>query len=393
MTEQLGFVLINPYSIRKMRTGGILARLLRRPGLHLIGAEVFAPSQKLVNEFSAAISKDRTQKAEIRELVVDYIQKNYSPNQNGFGTPRVILLLFKGKNAPKRLQEEVGVISFESQGGETIRDTYADFVKDKNGEVLYFEPAVITFGEKEKVLEKLKIWAKYSGKKSGLIVKNFNAKPRNEEKTLVMLKPDNFQWPSSRVGMIIDHFSRAGLRLIGMKMVQMSVAQAEAFYHPVREVFSRLFEEVVEGKVQRALTNEFEFAVPKKVSRDVMLKIKEDYADNEFSKIIQFMTGRLPSETKTVKQKKELGTEKCLAIVYEGVGAVKKIRGILGATDPTKAAPATVRKEFGQTIMINTAHASDSVKNATREMKILQMDHPNLKEIIQSFNPSRERRK
>ncbi|MEJ0088931.1 MAG: nucleoside-diphosphate kinase [Limisphaerales bacterium] len=54
------------------------------------------------------------------------------------------------------------------------------------------------------------------------------------------------------------------------------------------------------------------------------------------------------------------GTQKCIALVYEGVGAVNKIRDVLGPTDPSKAPPGSIRREFGSTIMVNAAHASDS---------------------------------
>ena len=53
-----------------------------------------------------------------------------------------------------------------------------------------------------------------------------------------------------------------------------------------------------------------------------------------------------------------------MAIVYQGVDAVRKIREVLGPTDPRKAQAGTIRKEFGQTIMINAAHASDAKENA-----------------------------
>ena len=46
--------------------------------------------------------------------------------------------------------------------------------------------------------------------------------------------------------------------------------------------------------------------------------------------------------------------------VHEGVEAVRKIRDVLGPTDPSKAPPGSIRREFGQTIMVNAAHASDS---------------------------------
>jgi len=65
--------------------------------------------------------------------------------------------------------------------------------------------------------------------------------------------------------------------------------------------------------------------------------------------------------------------------------AVRKIREVLGPTDPAKAPPGSIRKEFGQTIMINAAHASDSAENAEREMAIVRVDENNLKALIENF--------
>jgi len=85
------------------------------------------------------------------------------------------------------------------------------------------------------------------------------------------------------------------------------------------------------------------------------------------------------------EQRQAPGTEKCIAIVYQGDDAVRKIRDVLGPTDPSKAPPGSIRREFGQTIMINAAHASDSAKNAKREMQIVQVSENNLKPLIENF--------
>jgi nucleoside diphosphate kinase len=71
--------------------------------------------------------------------------------------------------------------------------------------------------------------------------------------------------------------------------------------------------------------------------------------------------------------------------VYQGVDAVRKIRDVLGPTDPAKAPPGSIRREFGQTIMVNAAHASDSIENAKREMAIIQIDENNFKPLIENF--------
>ena len=96
------------------------------------------------------------------------------------------------------------------------------------------------------------------------------------------------------------------------------------------------------------------------------------------------MAGTRPS--KCPAEKRSLpGTEKCVAVVYQGVDAVRKIRDVLGPTDPAKAPPGSIRKEFGQTIMINAAHASDSPENAKREMAIVRVDENNFKPLIENF--------
>jgi nucleoside diphosphate kinase len=72
--------------------------------------------------------------------------------------------------------------------------------------------------------------------------------------------------------------------------------------------------------------------------------------------------------------------------VYEGLEAVTKIREILGATDPTKARPGSIRREFGTNIMVNAAHASDSVENARREMRILDVaNDPHFEALIKKY--------
>lgn len=387
MAEELAFVIINPYTIRKSRTGGVLGRLLRRPALDLIGARMFAPSPELVEEFAQAIERDKSDKPEIRDLILKYVREKYAPNPQTGERRRVMFLLFKGENAVHRVREEVvGHITHESKTGETIRDTYADFIRDRKGTMVYFEPAVLIATDRDTVKDKILIWAKYAQKDGGLVEKVVKYLPGTKvEKTLVLLKPDNFQWPSARVGTIIDHFSRAGLYIIGVKVVHMSVGMAERFYQPVREIFAERFKGIIEDKVKRALATQFEFTLPDGLAWDVMMKIKDTYAENEFSKIIKFMTGQHPTDAIDSREKIKSGKEKSLAIVYQGENAVQKIRDILGSTDPTKAAPATVRKEFGKDVMVNTAHASDSIQNAEREIGILDIAGAEFQETVENF--------
>ena len=79
------------------------------------------------------------------------------------------------------------------------------------------------------------------------------------------------------------------------------------------------------------------------------------------------------------------GTEKCIAVVYEGPEAVRKIRDVLGPTDPSKAPPGSIRREFGSSIMVNAAHASDSEDNARREIGIVRVGENTFKQVIEEF--------
>ena len=50
--EELSYVIVTPYSMRKSRTGGILSRLISRTGLDLVGGRMFAPGEELVRRYT-----------------------------------------------------------------------------------------------------------------------------------------------------------------------------------------------------------------------------------------------------------------------------------------------------------------------------------------------------
>src|SRR5947207_10685256 len=129
MLQQLAYVIITPYSLYKSRTGGILARLITRTGLDLVGARMFAPSAGLAKEYSNAIvSSNDPQDRRIQELLRDYVIQNFSPDTKTGRRRRVMMLLFKGEDAVRKIRGVVGNISAYRHGGETIRDTYGDLI-------------------------------------------------------------------------------------------------------------------------------------------------------------------------------------------------------------------------------------------------------------------------
>jgi nucleoside diphosphate kinase len=384
MPHQLAYVIITPYSLYKSRTGGILSRLITRTGLDLAGLRMFAPSAELAREYAATIvSAHDTQDRKIQELLRDYVLENFSPDPKTGRRRRVMAMLFRGDDAVRKVRSVVGNLSPDRRGGETIRDTYSDLILDDSGNVRYFEPAVLAAPNNGEAEMKLKIWARHSDADGG-VLENVITYPHGEtgERTLVLIKPDNFKFPTGRPGNVIDFFSRTGLFIVGAKVLRMSTAQAMEFYGPVREFLRAKLKEGVSAKAKDLLEKEFGFKMSpadQKALGDILGPIQ---GDSQFDNIVRFMSGHAPGEIPE-SQWQQPGTEKCIALVYEGVGAVNKIRDVLGPTDPSKAPPGSIRREFGSTIMVNAAHASDSVENAKREFGIVKPGENNFKQVIE----------
>ena len=126
------------------------------------------------------------------------------------------------------------------------------------------------------------------------------------QRTFSIIKPDATR--RNLTGKIVARLEDAGLRVVAQRRIQMTRAQAEGFYavHKERPFFGSLCDFMTSGPV-----------------------------------VIQ---------------------------VLEGENAVEKNREVMGATDPAKAAPGTIRAEFAESIEANSAHGSDSPENAAIEI-------------------------
>ena len=126
------------------------------------------------------------------------------------------------------------------------------------------------------------------------------------EQTLSIIKPDAVA--KNVVGKILDRFESAGLRIAATKKVQLSQADAEAFYavHASRPFFGDLVKFMISGPV--------------------------------------------------------------VVMVLEGENAVLKNRELMGATNPKEAAKGTIRADFADSIDANAVHGSDSLENAKIEI-------------------------
>src|ERR1044072_9426688 len=322
-TEELAYAIVTPYSMRKSRTGGIVGRLISRTGLDLVGGRMFAPGAELAKSYADTIVTETDPRHRAtQELLREYVLKNFTGEKNG-QQARVLFLIFRGTDAVERIHHTVGHIVHERTSGETIRDTYGDYIADDSGSVTYFEPGVLAAFDSKAVERDLKLWAEFSDSDGGILDKvvPFPASAQ-VEKTLVLIRPDNFRFPNLRPGGVIEVFSRSGLSIIGFKVHQMSLEQAEEFYGPVLPVLEK--------------------------------KLGAKSGRDNWESIVEFMAGKKPRECPP-DERDAPGTEQSIAIVYQGVDAVRKIRDVLGPTDPAKAPPGSIRPDFGQPILIHAA--------------------------------------
>jgi nucleoside-diphosphate kinase len=128
------------------------------------------------------------------------------------------------------------------------------------------------------------------------------------ERTFAMVKPDGVQ--RGLAGELIHRFERKGFKLVAAKLMRISRELAEKHYgeHRGKPFFTKLVDFIISGPV--------------------------------------------------------------LAMVLEGEDAVAQVRAMMGATDPKKSGPGTMRADFGMSMARNIIHGSDSVESAKREISL-----------------------
>jgi len=388
MADQLAYLMITPYSLAKSRTGAIISRVLSMTQSELVGAHMFRPSDAFVDRLVASFKKS-TERDASYEPLLKYIDENFRAVNPLSISNRVMVLLFRGPNAIEQMRQEVVGSAKVDVAGDTVRGSFGDFLAYADGQVKYFEPAVLCGLDAESGNEQLKLLSDFAGQDGGVIESAVAfADSGDVETSLVILKPDNFYKRSRRAGNIIDIFSKTGLFLVGAKMLRMTVAQAEEFYGPLRQIFREKLSGKVVDVFREKMTDAFDFEIPDEVYQQIGSMLAERNAEAEFSRIVEYMTGVDPRKL-SAAEKKEPGAVQSLALLYRGKGAVTKIRRWLGATDPSKADYGTVRSDFGRDLMRNAAHASDSAASAERERKIIGLwqteKNPDFKQVIDAY--------
>lgn len=132
------------------------------------------------------------------------------------------------------------------------------------------------------------------------------------ERTLILVKPDAMNRQLG--GAILDRLQKSGLKLVGLKMLHM------------------------DEKLGR---------------RHYSVHVDKPF----FSDLLKYMT-----------------STPIIAAVFEGAGAVEVARRTMGTTNPAKAEPGTIRRDFGLDIQQNSVHGSDSPETAANEIKLFFKD-------------------
>ncbi|MDR1948954.1 MAG: nucleoside-diphosphate kinase [Spirochaetaceae bacterium] len=391
MKQAISYVMVTPYTIAKSRTGGVIARLLARVDLELVGAQMIAPDQAFAREYADYLRRQNAPND--ITLLSDYVELNLAPS--GGRRHRTLLLLFRGEDPCGKLVNICGHLYSEHRRpdagidtltGETIRDTYADLISspDNPSKPTYFEPAVITPRNEKDANEDLALFSRFLEGQENIIRNIRYPDPSKIEQTLVIIKPDNWAHPSSKPGTIIDMFSRTGLRIVGIKVHRFSLAETLEFYGPVEKALAEKLSPVFGKKARVILEKELGFALDGETEKVLTASVGIEYARDQFRRIVKYMSGTRPEECPPEDINKP-GSLMCLILFYEGENAIRKIRDVLGPTDPLQAPSGTVRREFGSNVMENTAHASDSPESVQREQMIVRINENHMRDIINEY--------
>src|SRR5207249_10741567 len=82
--QELSYAVVTPYSMRKSRTGGIVARLISRTGLDIVAGRMFAPSAEVVKGYAETIVTEAESRNRARQqLIGEYLRRNFTGKGNG----------------------------------------------------------------------------------------------------------------------------------------------------------------------------------------------------------------------------------------------------------------------------------------------------------------------
>ncbi|MEW6482542.1 MAG: nucleoside-diphosphate kinase [bacterium] len=299
--------MVNIYSeaLERSITGAILSMIRfmaeEDKPLTFIGADIYRLTKELASDFVKTLRCQKTKKEqEVQDAFKERLLDENSFAKSKYNVRRVFNLVIEGEDVIKRINRLLGDI--RHRNGTTILGKFGFFHKEGNKIIAEFPVSCPSYKDEAEAQIDL-FWNKYKylgGPVNGAIK---YSNPKDVDESVVIIKPNAFDKPyDPRIGDVIDILSRTGMFIISAKIQMPSREQMEEFYAPHR------------GKPF-------------------------------FEELINFMSGK-----------------RSLALLYEGIGARKKIREV---------ALSIIRDNYSDSLTENTIHTSDNLEDFIREKKAI----------------------
>ncbi|HZJ87576.1 MAG TPA: nucleoside-diphosphate kinase [Sphaerochaeta sp.] len=330
MPTSLSYLLVTPHALRTGQFSAPLAPIFSADSVHLAGAQVISLTEAFIDDYSALLQKHSDLAASIECLKSEF----------ALGSTNALLLFFSGSDAataihaalPPAWDPTLGIVALDADEAAKALALFYRHYKDS---------AAVESTEGADL-----------------------------ERSLILLKPDNWRTPSVQPALILQLLASSGVSLIAAKVLQMSVEDALDFYGPIKAPLTNRLAPRFGSQAKAVLEEHFGFSLDDEIEASLTEGVGSLAAEREFHEIIAYMSGNSP-DTIPPERYAEPGSAMTLALLYEGAEAVAKLRRVIGATNPAKAAPGTVRKTFGNNILENTIHGSDSPESTERESAIV----------------------
>lgn len=309
--------LVNIYfsALERSITGDLISmiRFLQEPDsrLEIIAANIFKMDQEFANDFCKTLIPKKDIKEEIiQEIFKEFLRSESNYDKKKYNYKRVFNLVIEGKDAIRRISKILGDIRIRN--GVTILGRYGFFqVSEDNKFIIPEFPASVPANKEEADAQIDLMWNKCKDKGGHLENSIVYSEDKDKvENSLAIIKPNALEASyDPRIGDVINAISMTGMNIVGVKIQIPTKEQMEQFYivHKDRHFFKEL---------------------------------------------VNFMSRK-----------------RSLALLYEGVGALSKIR---------EAALSAIRHAYSDSILENTIHTSDSQESFLREVEVVNFPENNL---------------
>jgi len=310
--------LLNIYlpALERSITGDIFSMIRFMPEmetqLKIIGVNIYALTTELAKALCRTLpGKLRGEDKEIQNRFKEMLTSERNYDHQKYNYKRLFNIVLEGENAVANVNQIVGDVRIRN--GTSIMGRYGFFKQSTLGEILHVEFPVSTpssLHEAEEQIDLLWRQYKYLGTPLKGLVRYSEEEKNKVEYSIVIIKPNVFNNPHDpRIGDVINATSRAGMYIIGAKVINFTRTQAEEFYAHHRD-------------------------------------------KSFFGELVDFMSGK-----------------EALALLYEGVNAIEKIR---------KTALTVIRNAYADSLTENTVHTTEKKEDFEKEYRIINFENNQL---------------